>query len=67
MTMLRLSDGKRKQNGQVKKGGKMGKSAQRKGAVGEQELAAVLQEYRYNIEREASLSLGLPVMTVTEN
>ena len=45
----------------------MGKSAQRKGAVGEQELAAVLQEYRYNIEREASLSLGLPVMTVTEN
>jgi len=36
----------------------MGASSQRKGADGERELAAVLQEYGYEIERGGSLSFG---------
>lgn len=36
----------------------MGKSSQRKGADGERELAAVLREYGYVIERGGSLSFG---------
>lgn len=35
-----------------------GKASQRKGADGERELAAVLREYGYNIERGGSLSFG---------
>ena len=36
----------------------MGISSQRKGADGERELAAVLREYGYDIERGGSLSFG---------
>ena len=35
-----------------------GKSSQRKGADGERELAALLREYGYSIERGGSLSFG---------
>lgn len=35
-----------------------GRSSQRKGADGERELAAVLREYGYDIERGGSLSFG---------
>lgn len=35
-----------------------GKSSQRKGADGERELAAVLREYGYDMERGGSLSFG---------
>ena len=35
-----------------------GKSSQRKGANGERELAALLREYGYSIERGGSLSFG---------
>lgn len=36
----------------------MGSKSQRKGADGERELAAVLREYGYHIERGGSLSFG---------
>lgn len=36
----------------------MGKTSQRKGAEGERELAALLQEHGYDIERGGSLSFG---------
>ena len=36
----------------------MGNKSQRKGADGERELAAVLQEYGYSIQRGGSLSFG---------
>ena len=36
----------------------MGISSQRKGADGERELAAVLREYGYDMERGGSLSFG---------
>jgi len=36
----------------------MGISSQRKGANGERELAAVLREYGYDMERGGSLSFG---------
>lgn len=36
----------------------MGSKSQRKGARGEQELAAVLREYGYSIRRGGSLSFG---------
>ena len=36
----------------------MGSKSQRKGARGEQELAAVLREYGYEIRRGGSLSFG---------
>ena len=36
----------------------MGSKSQRKGADGERELAAVLREYGYSIERGGSLSFG---------
>lgn len=36
----------------------MGSKSQRKGADGERELAAVLREYGYQIERGGSLSFG---------
>lgn len=36
----------------------MGKASQRKGAAGEFELAAVLQEYGYDCTRGGSLSFG---------
>ena len=36
----------------------MGKSSQRKGADGERELAGVLREYGYTVERGGSLSFG---------
>ena len=36
----------------------MGKSSQRKGADGERELAAILREHGYDIERGDSLSYG---------
>lgn len=36
----------------------MGKSSQRKGAVGERELAAKLRSYGYVVERGGSLSFG---------
>ena len=35
-----------------------GKSSQRKGAEGERELAALLREYGYPVERGGSLSFG---------
>ena len=35
-----------------------GKSSQRKGAAGERELAALLREYGYPVERGGSLSFG---------
>lgn len=35
-----------------------GRSSQRKGAEGEQELAALLREYGYPVERGGSLSFG---------
>ena len=35
-----------------------GKSSQRKGAAGERELAAILQEYGYDCTRGGSLSFG---------
>lgn len=35
-----------------------GKSSQRKGAEGERELAALLREYGYHVERGGSLSFG---------
>ena len=35
-----------------------GKTSQRKGAVGERELAAILQEYGYDCTRGGSLSFG---------
>ncbi len=35
-----------------------GRSSQRKGADGERELAALLREYGYSIERGGSLSFG---------
>lgn len=35
-----------------------GKSSQRKGANGERELAALLREYGYPVERGGSLSFG---------
>lgn len=35
-----------------------GKTSQRKGADGERELAAILREYGYTIERGGSLSFG---------
>lgn len=35
-----------------------GSSSARKGANGERELAAVLREYRYNVERGGSMSFG---------
>jgi len=36
----------------------MAKSSQRKGAAGERELAALLQEYGYPVERGGSLTFG---------
>ena len=36
----------------------MGRTSQRKGADGERELAALLREYGYNIERGGSCSFG---------
>lgn len=36
----------------------MGKSSQRKGAAGERELAAILQEHGYDCTRGGSLSFG---------
>lgn len=36
----------------------MGRSSQRKGADGERELAALLRNYGYNVERGGSLSFG---------
>lgn len=36
----------------------MGKSSQRKGASGERELAGVLRDYGYTVERGGSLSFG---------
>lgn len=36
----------------------MGRASQRKGASGERELAALLREYGYNIERGGSCSFG---------
>lgn len=36
----------------------MGRSAQRKGADGERELAALLRDHGYNIRRGGSLSFG---------
>ena len=36
----------------------MGGSSQRKGAEGERELASILREYGYTIERGGSLSFG---------
>lgn len=35
-----------------------GRSSQRKGAAGERELAALLREYGYSVERGGSLSFG---------
>ena len=36
----------------------MGKSSQRKGAAGERELAAILQNYGYDAERGGSMTFG---------
>lgn len=36
----------------------MGKRSQRKGADGERELAAILREYGYTVERGGSMSFG---------
>lgn len=51
--------GKRSESGEI-----MGKSSQRKGADGERELAALLREHGFDIQRGGSLSFGeIPDLT----